>query len=154
MSRPSIVGSALVAIVAVSLVILGPWGAIRAQGDRSLYVNVTELRYGWNENLPDGGTCSFTGQQFGYLSTVPMQIVVEDEAHRTVAVRDVGGTIRHNEGEDWYRCDATFDLPLPDAEFYTVRINDVYHSTFAAGQAPFASVIIVLESGESWRPAA
>ncbi len=115
MKRLSIVGSALVAIVAVSIAMLGPWGSTTAQEDRSLYVSVTELRYGWNENLPDGGTCSFTGQQFGYLSTVPMQIVVEDETHRTVAARDVGGTIRHNEGEDWYRCDATFNLPLPDA---------------------------------------
>lgn len=148
------VAIALIAALAMSLVVARPWATTVAQGDASLYVSVTELRFGWTPDLPAGGTCGFTGQQFGLLSTVPMHIVVEDETHRTIAAQEVIGTILHNEGEDWYRCDATFDLPLPEAAFYTIRINDVYHSTVSADRVGFWPVTIVLESGESWRPAA
>lgn len=142
------------ALAAVPATLARPWQTLTVQDQPSLYVSVTELRFGWTPDLPAGGTCSFVGQSFGLLSTVPMQIVVENEDHATIAVREVGGTILHTEGDDWYRCDATFDLPLPEAAFYTIRINDVYHSTVAADRVEFSPVLIVLESGESWRPAA
>lgn len=152
MNRLLIAVVSLVALASLAFAVARPWST-SAQDDRSLYVNITELRFGWTPHLPAGGTCGFTGQTFGLLSTVPMHIVVEDESHRTIAVREVGGTILHTEGDDYYRCDATFNMPLPEAEFYTVRINDVYYTTVTQDDLPFASVIIVLESGESWRPA-
>jgi hypothetical protein len=152
MPRLLVIAIGLLALVAVPTAIVMTRAGATAQDDRSLYVSVSELRGGWTPDLPAGGTCGFTGQQFGLLSTVPMQIVVENEDHTTIAARDVGGTILHNEGDDFYRCDATFNLPLPEAAFYTIRVNDVLYSTVAADALPFASVIIVLESGESWRP--
>lgn len=152
MNRLLVVACSLLALVSVSIGVARPWAAT-AQDERSLYVNITELRFGWTPDLPAGGTCSFVGQSFGLLSTVPMQIVVEDEEHTIIAVREVAGTILHNDGDDFYRCDATFNMPLPEAAFYTVRINDVYYTTVAAEGLSVASVIIVLESGESWRPA-
>lgn len=63
-------------------------------------MNVTGLRWGWTPDLPDGRTFSFTGQQFGLLSTVPMQIVVENEEHQTIAAQEVSGSILHTEGDD------------------------------------------------------
>jgi hypothetical protein len=153
MKRPIVVAVGLLAILTAAGALTQPWGlTTRAQEERSIYVSISELRFGWTPDLPDGGTCSFVGQQFGLLSTVPMQIVVEDEGHEIIAVREVGGTIRHFEGDDWYRCDATFDLPLPEAAFYTFLVNDVTYSTVEVDALPFSSVIIVLESGESWRP--
>lgn len=153
MKRLLLAAFGLVALVLVLAVAVLPWGAASgAQEGRSLYVNVTEMRWGWNENLPDGGTCSFTGQTFGMLSTVPMHIIVEDEEHHTVAAQEVGGTILHTEGDEWYRCDATFEMPVPDAEFYTIRINDVHWATVPGHRLEWTPVIIVLESGEDWRP--
>ncbi len=141
----------LVSAVAI-LAIARPWESTTAQSDPSLYVSVNELRFGWTPDLPDGGQCTFTGQLFGLLSSVPMHIVVEDAEHRTIAVRQVSGTIQHNDEEDWYRCDATFDMPLEESAFYRVFINDVYHSTVASDQLMGSGVILLLESGESWRP--
>jgi hypothetical protein len=152
MKRLLVLALALLALASVSTALARPWAATTAQDEPSLYVNINELRFGWTPDLPAGGTCSFTGQLFGLLSSVPMHIVVENEEHRTIAVQEVGGTILHNDGEDWYRCDATFDMPLPEAEFYTVRINDVYHSTIPAERVGVSPVLILLESGESWRP--
>ena len=152
MNRLLVVALSLFALASLSIAVARPWAAT-AQDERSLYVSVAELRFGWTPDLPAGGTCSFAGQAFGMLSTAPMHIVVEDESHRTFAAQEVGGTILHNEGDDFYRCDATFDLPLPEAAFYTIRINDVYHSTVPADRVEFSPVLIVLESGEGWRPA-
>ncbi len=144
----------LVALASVSAAIAQPWEAAGQGDERSIYVDISEIRFGWNENLPDGGNCSFVGQQFGLLSSVDLHLVVQNQNHRIIAVQQVGGTIQHAEGDEFYRCAATFDMPLPEADFDTILLNDVYYATIAEDRLPGSSVIIVRESGENWRPAA
>ncbi len=149
---------AAVLVVASCLALLAlasaPWRqAATAQDGPYIAATILERRYGWAEsNLIEESSCSFTGERFGDYNSNRMHIVVRDVRSRIIAVEEVRGTIAANVEFDFYTCVAIFEMPLPDAAFYTVHINDTYYVTVSGDGLDTIPVDIVRENEEDWHP--
>jgi hypothetical protein len=124
-----------------------------AQEDVYISVTILERRLGWSgSNLIEGSSCWFTGESFGNYNSNRMHIVVKDEEGVVIAVQEVEGVIVPNVEFDFYTCEAIFEMPLPDAEFYTVYVNDTYYVTVSSDGLNYIPLDIVREGQEDWHP--
>lgn len=144
----------LLLCLSIVAVIAQPWRtAATAQGDVYIAATIMERRSGWSEsNLMDGSSCRFTGERFGDYNSNVMHIVVKDEAGVVIAVQEVRGVIAADIEFDFYTCVAIFEMPLPEAEFYTVYINDTYYVTASSENLNYIPLDIVREWEEDWHP--
>lgn len=132
-------------IIAITLSTVGtlyvsPWSAeVRADGNRSIPFQVTNW-YGDTATLKEGNSCAVSLDILKYFTT-DQQIVVKDESDRIIKVKTLSdGVLKASSSESGFFCNFDFSLDVPDAQFYTVYVNDERITTLSPDDFPIDPV--------------
>jgi hypothetical protein len=138
----------LVVFVAGYVLAAQPWGSpAAAQEDRIVPVFINDFRTGWSLTA-EGEPCTLVGGISGRSAQIPIHVVVKDETGTIIASAEPDGVASWGGFEDYYNCQAIFDLPVPDAEFYTLHVGDRYIRTVSAADFPLGfGIVLDMENG-------
>ncbi len=138
----------LLVVVSSSLLLVQPWASPAiAQDDRVIPVFIQDFRTGWSLTA-EGEPYTLVGSIVGRSSQMPMHVVVRAETGTIIAAAEAEGVATWGGFEDYYNCNAIFDLPVPDVEFYVLSVGDRYIRTVAAADFPLDfGIVMDLENG-------
>lgn len=138
MKRLALVLSIVLVLAAGGVATLNFWPDQASAQDDERVIPVVVSSYTDYDGAEDGEPCSFMLDVLTFINTY-QQIVISDETGDIVAIENLDdGTYEASSSGTGHFCKLRIEIPVPDAELYTVRLGDLRIVGFTADQFPIS----------------